>query len=99
MFELREREAADVRKQGRRRFQLDGSDGIEPSSKLLVLINDLDELQEKSKELGKPLKRYLCPWGWWLMVVWCLVSGQQCWIWWRLSCGDGRWGILVLMGP
>jgi len=56
MFELREREAADVRKQGRRRFQLDGSDGIEPSSKLLVLINDLDELQEKSKELEKPLK-------------------------------------------
>ena len=80
MFELREREAADVRKQGRKRFQLDGSDGIEPSSKLLVLINDLDELQEKSKELGKPLKRYLCPWRWWLMVVWCLVSGRQCWI-------------------
>jgi hypothetical protein len=40
-------EAADVRKQGRKRFQLDGSDAIEPSSKLLVLIDDLDELQEK----------------------------------------------------
>ena len=56
MFELREREAAEVRKQGRKRFQLDGSDNIEPSSKLLVLMHDLDELQEKSKEMGKPLK-------------------------------------------
>jgi len=41
-----------VRKQGWKRFQLDGSDGIEPSSKLLVLIYDLHELQEKSKDLG-----------------------------------------------
>jgi len=32
------------------------------------------------------------------MVVWCLVSGRQCWIWWRLSCGDGRWVIVVFDG-
>lgn len=57
MFELRERESAEVRRAGRKRFALDGSDGIEPSSKLLVLMNDLDRLQERSKELGKPLKR------------------------------------------
>ena len=61
MFELREREGAEVRKQGKKKFQLDGSDGIEPSSKLFVLMNDLDELHEKSKELGKPLKRYAIP--------------------------------------
>jgi SNF2 family DNA or RNA helicase len=58
MFELRERESVEVRRTGRRKFQLDGSEGIEPSSKLLVLMNDLDLLQEKSKELDKPLKRY-----------------------------------------
>ena len=57
MFELRERESAEARRAGRKRFALDGSDGIEPSSKLLVLMNDLDALQERSKELGKPLKR------------------------------------------
>ena len=57
MFELRERESAEVRRVGRKRFALDGSDGIEASSKLLVLMNNLDELQERSKELGKPLKR------------------------------------------
>ena len=59
MFELRERESAEVRRTGRKRFQFDGSDGIEPSSKLLVLMSDLEVFQEKSKELGKPLKRYL----------------------------------------
>jgi SNF2 family DNA or RNA helicase len=57
MFELKERESADVRKAGKKKFQLDGSEDIEPSSKLLVLMNDLDELQEKSKILKKPLKR------------------------------------------
>ena len=57
MFELRERESAEVRRAGRKRFALDGSDGIEPSSKLLVLMNDLDTLQDRSKEIEKPLKR------------------------------------------
>ena len=57
MFELKEREPAEVKKAGRNKFKLDGSDGIEPSSKLQVLVNDLDVLQEKSKELEKPIKR------------------------------------------
>jgi SNF2 family DNA or RNA helicase len=61
MFELKERESMDVRRAGRKRFLLDGSDGIEQSSKLQVLMNDLDTLQEKSKEIGRPLKRYLLP--------------------------------------
>jgi SNF2 family DNA or RNA helicase len=56
MFELKERDAAEVKKAGRRKFALDGSDGIEPSSKLMVLMNDLDTLQERSKEADKPLK-------------------------------------------
>lgn len=59
MFELRERESAEVRRTGRKRFQLDGSDGIEPSSKLLALMSDLEVLQEQSKAGGKPLKRCL----------------------------------------
>ena len=57
MFELKERESMEVRRAGRRKFQLDGSDGIEPSSKLFVLMSDLDLLRERSKELEKPLKR------------------------------------------
>ena len=62
MFELRERESAEVRRAGRKRFNLDGSDGIEPSSKLQVLMNDLESLRENSKTLGKPLKRFGCVW-------------------------------------
>ena len=78
MFELKERESTESRRAvGKRKFQLDGSDSIAPSSKLLVLMSDLDTLRERSKELEKPLKRhglliYL------LMLVWCLVNGRQC---------------------
>lgn len=59
MFELKERESAEGRRVGRKKFQLDGSDGIEQSSKLLVLMNDLDTLYERSKTLEKPQKRYI----------------------------------------
>ena len=57
MFELKERESVEVKKAVRKRFQLDGGDNIEPSSKLTVLMNDLDILQEKSKGSERPLKR------------------------------------------
>jgi SNF2 family DNA or RNA helicase len=59
MFELRERESVEAKRNGRKKFSLDGSEKIEPSSKLQVLMNDLETLQEKSQGLGKPLKR--CP--------------------------------------
>ena len=58
MFELKERESAEIRRAGRKKFQLDGSEGIEPSSKLQTLMNDLEGLQERSQVLDKPLKRY-----------------------------------------
>jgi len=58
MFELKERDAAEVKRAARRKFALDGSDGIEPSSKLMVLMDDLDTLRERSNGLGTPLKRY-----------------------------------------
>jgi SNF2 family DNA or RNA helicase len=58
-FELREREGVEVKRNGRKKFQLDGSDGVEPSSKLQVLMNDLDALQERSQSLEKPLKRFV----------------------------------------
>jgi SNF2 family DNA or RNA helicase len=61
MFELKERESTEIKRAGRRKVQLDGSDAIEPSSKLQVLMNDLDELQERSKGREKPLKRYCLP--------------------------------------
>jgi len=56
MFELRERESVEAKRNGRKKFSLDGSEKIEPSSKLQVLMNDLETLQEKSQGLGKPLK-------------------------------------------
>jgi SNF2 family DNA or RNA helicase len=59
MFELRDKEPTEVKRAARKKFNLDGSDGIEPSSKLQVLMNDLEGLREKSKVLGKPLKRCL----------------------------------------
>jgi SNF2 family DNA or RNA helicase len=59
MFELKERESVEVRRAIRRKLQFDGSEGIEPSSKLRVLIGDLEKLHERSKELNRPLKRYL----------------------------------------
>jgi SNF2 family DNA or RNA helicase len=58
MFELRERESVEVRRAGRKKFALDGSDGIEASSKLQVLLDDLETLREQSKVAGKPIKRY-----------------------------------------
>jgi SNF2 family DNA or RNA helicase len=57
-FELCERESVEVKRNGKRKFLLDGSEGIEPSSKLQVLMNDLETLQEKSHGIEKPLKRY-----------------------------------------
>ena len=84
MFELRERESVEVRRAGRKKFAIDGSDGIERSSKLQVLLDDLGALEERSKEIGKPLKRYSMDFQG-VTVVLFLVSGQRCWILLRLS--------------
>lgn len=85
MFELRERESTEIKRAGRKKFHLDGSDAIEPSSKLQVLMNDLDELQEKSKGREKPLKRY-CLSHSLLTPASFSVSGQRCWISSRFAC-------------
>lgn len=84
IFELKEKESGEALKASkRRRFALDGSDNIEPSSKLLVLMGDLEGLQGRSNSSEKPLKRYDIISNY-LMVVSYSVSGPRCWILLRL---------------
>jgi SNF2 family DNA or RNA helicase len=94
MFELKERESVEARKTGRKKFLTDGSEGIEPSSKLLQLMKDLDLLEEQSKKLEKPLKSIIFS-QWTTMLDLVEVHPRRNILILRLNSRSARWGIPV----